>query len=169
MTTDPNSAEALLAHVQRRPGTGDDSPNPEPGKYRLKIAACKAVRRFDGVGMYIVELDVLTSSMTEPGKQPHMPGVRFAWIVNLSWQTAANMLAAFGAAATGEPNAAIQNTDLIKFTDQRGGALPGGVLAAMGVEVEALFFTKANKAGLPRTRVKWMPVPGKTLKELAAA
>lgn len=147
---------------------GQDLPYPEAGKYRLKPTLCKAIRRWDGVKMYVVEFEVITSVLTETGKTPHPPGAKFGWIQRLDHQPAVKNLSMFAATSLGVPPKDVTVKNLIEFCDQQGGQLPGGVLNALGVEVDALFFSGVSRKGNPITKVNFTSVAGKTLVDLSA-
>lgn len=164
--TGPTAADVLRGFAVGGNMNGQELPYPEPGRYRLAVKGCKAVRRWDGENMMVVTFEVVTSASTEPGKVAHPPGALFSWIQNLKHQPAVKNLTMFAAMAMGCAPSAVTLEHLVAFCDERGGQVPGGMLAAAGVQLDALFFSGTSKKGNPITKVNFSLVADKTLAAL---
>jgi hypothetical protein len=116
----------------------------KPGVYRLKVLACKAVKKFNGVNGFAAEFEVLESTCADL-----LPGSFCSWVAMLNQEPALGNIKAFITAA-----AACEESQV---TEEAMEIIVGPQNPLKGHEVRASAHNILTKKGGDFTKVKWLP------------
>lgn len=116
----------------------------KPGVYDLEIRAVKALEDRKKVGTFVVEFDVLRSTVNE-----HPEGTVVSWIVKLDKEPALGNIKMFLAAAANKDANDVDENDVEEAI--------GADNPLKGIKIRAAANNITTKTGNPFTKVTWKP------------
>lgn len=165
MTT--TNINELLGDYKLGDGVNARLPWVEPGKYRVRVKEIRLGKAWNGRRFFVAHFTVLESVASEAGKTPLPVGADFAWMQMLDNPVSGPNIKGMLGACFGVPPATVETSHMAMAADDRNGSLPGGPLAALGVEVNLNAWSgQAKVKKTPITMTSFTSVSGKTLRDL---
>lgn len=174
VTADPEQAEidALLSGYNLAGQDGEQADreqiNNYLGKYRLRVQGIKVFKSSDPTknGATYIKVDYVV--LQSEGEHALKAGAECCWLRNMGGPFQATFIRRHLAAITGFPANEVEIKRLGQLCHTRGNTMPGGICAALGVEVNCRVFNKAKKNKEIFPADAWSVAPGFTLRELMA-